>query len=59
MGIVLPDDRLLVRVVVLDVEVREQDDARVGGQEDEHVPEAVQVGEAEVLPDLAHEPGGK
>ena len=49
------DDGLLARVVVLDVEVGEEDDAGVRGEEDEDVPEAVQVGEAEAGPHSAEE----
>ena len=49
------DDRLLAGVVVLDVEVGEEDDAGVRGQEDEDVPEAVQVREAEPGPEAAQQ----
>ena len=50
------DDWLLVGVVVLDVEVCEEDDAGVGGEEDEDVPEAVEVGEPQPRPEPAQQP---
>ena len=49
------DHGLLVGVVVLDVEVGEEDDAGVRGQEDEDVPEAVEVREAEPGPEAAQQ----
>jgi hypothetical protein len=38
--------------VVLDLEVGEQDDGGVGGQEDEDVPGAVQVGQPHTRPEI-------
>ena len=40
----------LCSVVVLDLEVCEEDDGGVGGEEDEDVPRPVQVGETHACP---------
>jgi len=42
----IPYLRPLVLVVEFDVKVGKEDDSRVGGEEDEKVPEPVEVGEA-------------
>ena len=45
-------------VVVLDLEVGEEDDGGVGGEEDEDVPGAVQVGEAHTGPPVVNVQSG-
>ena len=45
-------------VVVLDLEVGEEDDGGVGGEEDEDVPGAVQVGEAHTRPPVLNVQSG-
>ena len=47
------DHRLLLWPVVLDVEVGEEDDCGVGGQEDEDVPGTVEVREPHRHPHVA------
>ena len=56
--LVLPEDGGLRLDVVLDLEEGEEDDSGVGGEEDEDVPGAVEVGEAHRGPPGTEHPGG-
>ena len=51
----VPDPRFLFGVVVFYVKVCEQHDAGVGGQEDQDVPETVEVREAQFDPRVAQQ----
>ncbi len=42
--------------VVLGVEIREEHDPRIGGEEDEHVPSAMKVGKPQAGPCVAKQP---
>ena len=48
----IPEERGLPRLVVLDLEVGEEDDGGVGGQEDEDMPGTVQVREPNTRPEI-------